>query len=200
MKESFQLKDYKCDVSAPNSTEVASVKNKLSNIGWLGNKYVVISPDSSSSLGLRLQSVNCMVKFCLSHHLDVVITGGYNQKLADWMKANHAVFAGKVYNMCGKTTIMEAVALIYGSYCLITVDSGPMHIGAALEKPTVAIFNAGKKWAWKPKNSIYEISLNLDCAAPCINGIGNCMHEKCNAFKDDYLENKLHMAWREFNL
>ncbi len=47
---------------------------------------------------------------------------------------------GEALNLCGKTNLKELVAAISLSSLLVTNDSGPMHISAALGKPTVSIF------------------------------------------------------------
>ena len=43
-------------------------------------------------------------------------------------------------NMCGKTTMLELGGLIKELDLLVTVDSGPMHMAAAVGTPTVAVF------------------------------------------------------------
>ena len=42
--------------------------------------------------------------------------------------------------LTGKTTVAEAVAIISIADVLITNDTGPAHIGAALGTPTLVIF------------------------------------------------------------
>ena len=43
-------------------------------------------------------------------------------------------------NLAGKTTVRELMALLSVCGFLVTNDSGPMHIAAALGVPTLAIF------------------------------------------------------------
>jgi heptosyltransferase II len=45
-------------------------------------------------------------------------------------------------NLCNKTTIRELMALLSIADGLLTNDSGPMHIGAALNTPLVALFGS----------------------------------------------------------
>jgi len=49
---------------------------------------------------------------------------------------------GRLCNLAGKTTIAEMTALIASSQAMLTNDSGPMHIAAALRVPCVALFGA----------------------------------------------------------
>ena len=47
---------------------------------------------------------------------------------------------GNAVNFCGRTDLKELVALISGSRAVVSNDSGPMHIAAALDIPTIALF------------------------------------------------------------
>ena len=47
-----------------------------------------------------------------------------------------------VRNLAGQTTIAEMTALLASSQAMLTNDSGPMHIAAALHVPCVALFGA----------------------------------------------------------
>jgi heptosyltransferase I len=44
------------------------------------------------------------------------------------------------FNTTGKTSIAEMISLVKGACVVIANDTGPMHIAAALAKPTIAIF------------------------------------------------------------
>ena len=44
------------------------------------------------------------------------------------------------YNLMGKTTLADMVTLIQSASCIVCNDSGPMHLAAAMKKPTVALF------------------------------------------------------------
>lgn len=43
-------------------------------------------------------------------------------------------------NRCGETSLMELAAMTEGASVVVTNDSGPMHIAAALKRPLVAVF------------------------------------------------------------
>jgi lipopolysaccharide heptosyltransferase I len=48
--------------------------------------------------------------------------------------------SGRVENLCGKTSLVELGSLLQEMDLLVTVDSGPMHMAAALGIPVVAVF------------------------------------------------------------
>ena len=51
-------------------------------------------------------------------------------------------FGDKVANVAGKTTLRSFTTILSLCNCLITNDSGPMHVAAALATPLVAIFGS----------------------------------------------------------
>lgn len=53
--------------------------------------------------------------------------------------------------------IRELIALIAGSRIVIANDSGPMHVAAALQRPSVAIFSVTDPVQWRPWQSSHRI-------------------------------------------
>ena len=70
-------------------------------------------------------------------------------------------------NLAGKTTVRELMALLSLSSFLVTNDSGPMHIGAALGVPLVAIFGPTDWRRTSPWSSFAKVvRVEIDCS-PC---------------------------------
>jgi heptosyltransferase-2 len=70
-------------------------------------------------------------------------------------------------NLAGKTTVRDLMALLSRSSFLVTNDSGPMHIGAALGVPLVAIFGPTDWRRTSPWTSLARIvRVEIDCS-PC---------------------------------
>ncbi len=70
-------------------------------------------------------------------------------------------------NLAGKCSLTETAAVIDRGAVLLSGDSGVLHIGVGLDKPTVSLFGPGiaKKWAPKGVRHIV-INKNLQCS-PC---------------------------------
>lgn len=71
-------------------------------------------------------------------HHPVVLLGG-----KDVSKEGEEIAASipnRVYNACGKLTLYQSASLIKESACLLTSDTGLMHIGAALKKPVAVMW------------------------------------------------------------
>jgi len=84
-------------------------------------------------------------------------------------------------NLAGKTSLVELTRLIKHLDFFITGDSGPMHLAAAFQIPTISIFGptkADETSQWMNKKS-FIVQTNLDCQ-PCMKrscplGHNNCM-------------------------
>ena len=120
----------------------------------------------------------------LASQYDIVIFGGsgetdiaadIEQGLIDSRITNYQ-------NLAGKTTITELINQMSNLDLFITGDSGPMHVAAAFQVPTVAIFGPTKDdetSQWMNEKSII-VKKNLDCQ-PCMKrtcplGHHNCMN------------------------
>lgn len=77
----------------------------------------------------------------------IIFTGAekdkdYNSSIISLMKNN-------AFNMAG-TSLSEFVSLVNAANLMISVDTGAMHVSAALNKPTISLFGAGSPEIWKP--------------------------------------------------
>lgn len=68
-----------------------------------------------------------------------------------------SLIGGSARNLCGQTTLIDLVGLIRALDLLVTVDSGPMHIAAAVETPTVAIFGPTDPVRTGPYGNIHRV-------------------------------------------
>lgn len=92
---------------------------------------------------------------------------------ADIRTAEEVIAAskGKVIDLCNKTSVKELVALIAGSRAMVSNDSGPMHIGAALGIPLIALFGPTDPertgpYSWQENRNFRVLRAGLSCS-PC---------------------------------
>jgi len=107
----------------------------------------------------------------LSANYDIIIFGGPDEvKIAKDIEMKLQEEGVKNYkNLAGKTSIPQLCEAIGGVDLFITGDSGPMHIAAAYQVPTVALFGPTKhketsQWM-NPKSAI--VRKEMECA-PCM--------------------------------
>ena len=90
-----------------------------------------------------------------------------------------------IIDLCGKLDLQQLVFAISKIDAVITNDSGPMHIAAALEKPQIAIFGAThSKLGFAPmnKNAIL-LSANLPCQPCSLHGGKECPKRHFNCMR-----------------
>ena len=117
-----------------------------------------------------------------SNKYDIIIFGGPNEvEMSKEIEDNLIQLGVKNYtNLAGKTNIEELCANIGACSLFITNDSGPMHVAAAYQVPTVAIFGPTKhketsQWM-NEKGKI--VRHDIECA-PCMKRECPLKHHEC---------------------
>lgn len=107
-------------------------------IAGLPEKYVVVACGAQHEtkripLG-DLQALLSMIK------VDVVLVGDNFDKhrMKDW----GIKYGERVHNLCGKTTLGQLASVISEAKCVITPDTGAMHIAAAYKRPVIVVWGA----------------------------------------------------------
>jgi heptosyltransferase II len=118
----------------------------------------------------------------LSDRYDIVIFGGLDEVdiAMDIEKLLLEKSVKNYQNLAGKTTIPKLINHISHLDLFITGDSGPMHVAAAFEVPTVAIFGPTKDdetSQWMNEKSLI-VKKNLECQ-PCMKRICPLRHHNC---------------------
>ena len=125
----------------------------------------------------------------LSMHYEIIIFGGPDEIdiASDIEKLLIAKGVTNYKNLAGNTTIQELISRISGLDLFITGDSGPMHIAASFQIPTVAIFGPTKDEEtsqWAVDKSVI-VKKHLDCQ-PCMKRTCPLKHHNCmNLIKSD---------------
>ena len=150
------------------------------------NKLLGINPGASFGSAKRWYPKEFAdVASDLSSQYDIIIFGGPGEKDIANDIENYLIEKGvdNYQNLAAKTTIKELITQISYLDLFITSDSGPMHLAAALQVPTVAIFGPtrdNETSQWMNEKSII-VKKNLECQ-PCMKrtcplGHHNCMKQ-----------------------
>ena len=180
-----QVEKYNDFVNDSLNTNFPAGKLTLSTINHQPstNKAVGLNPGASYGSAKRWYPQEfAKVARELSSEYDIVIFGSpgevdvasdIEKKLIDYGVTNYK-------NIAGETNIPELIDYISSLDLFITGDSGPMHIAASFQVPTVAIFGPtkdGETSQWKNEESII-VKSNLDCQ-PCMKRTCPLQHHDC---------------------
>lgn len=112
----------------------------------------------------------------------VLIGGGEDSILGQKFLNESQNRLGAVSNLLGKTTLPELQAICGEVDLLVSNDTGPLHVGAALGTPTVGIFTCTRtaRTGAYARNAA-SVSTKVDCAGSLQK---TCNHTKCFAELD----------------
>ncbi len=145
---------------------------KETTISAVTSPYIVINPNASKMAYERRLPAEYFVKLIDALSADgkfeIILTGSSEE--INYVSAIHDKLRSKVNitNLAGKLSVNELFSLIAGTECLITNDSGPLHIATALNKPVVAFFGPESPVRYgplSPQKLVFYRS--LECS-PCM--------------------------------
>ena len=140
--------------------------------------YIVFCPDAEFGPAKKWPTEKWIdLANILQRSYQVVFVGvhAFKTSLADKMKDDNYI------NLIGKTSLEEATIILSQSICVVSNDSGLMHVAAALEKPVVGIYGSSSPEYTPPLTTsdkraiIYQ---NLSCS-PCFKRVCPLDHLNC---------------------
>ena len=114
-----------------------------------------------------------VIRYLVNQQKDVVITGGMSRieqsHLAEIMgelpPPTEDSQTGRVVDLSGKMDLLTLAAIIARARIVLTVDSAPVHMAAALKIPQVALYGPTNPFHWRPRDSVALI-LQGDSGTP----------------------------------
>jgi heptosyltransferase-2 len=70
-------------------------------------------------------------------------------------------------NLCGRTDLLQLVALLAGAALVVSNDSGAMHLAAALGRPQIALFGSTNPAWTAPRNPRARVLYRGEPCSPC---------------------------------
>jgi heptosyltransferase-2 len=154
----------------PGNSEVAALirRHRLSPTGW-----IALGPGATYGPAKRwpLPYWKLVIQKLLNNRSeDLLVLGG--QEEADYLKPlvkdfKNGAFGKRVHLMAGETSVSGLAALLSKCKLLITNDTGPMHVAAAVGTPTVALFGSTSPAWTRPFGLGHEVLYHQTECSPC---------------------------------
>lgn len=147
---------------------------------WVGENQVLvgINPSASPRWATKKWSPENFAKVCdalASEEIRTVLVG--SRADAETGAEILRLTKSKPINLIGRTSLTELAALMKRFKCLVTSDSAPMHIAAAMKTPFVALFGPTDPLRHLPPTKDYiVVAKDLRCA-PCYKPV--CSDTRC---------------------
>ena len=111
------------------------------------------------------------------NHFHTITLGGEND-----MKIGAMIYKNthqETQDLTGKTTVKEAIQLIAGATCVVTNDSGLMHVAAALSRPLIALFGSSSPEYTPPLSDKAKVLTRALPCSPCFKRVCPLGHTNC---------------------
>ena len=165
---------------SPGKEEKESI-DKFLNKEWVAGRQLLFGFNISASH--RWQTKRWPIEkyaklgdiICKRHNARILITGTKDDlELSNKFKK---LSKTKPIVACGKTQLLELAALIGRCKVLVTSDSAPMHIAAAMHVPFVAIFGPTDPKRHMPANDNCAVIYKKLSCSPCYKPV--CSSNRC---------------------
>ena len=110
----------------------------------------------------------------------VVISAAPDKRELDMVDKILALVRRQPINLAGRLSLKELAALAANAACFVGVDSVPMHIAAAMQTPTVALFGPSNELVWGPWQVKHRVLRLPYSCRPCgLDGCGGSKISEC---------------------
>ncbi|RCN56174.1 LPS biosynthesis glycosyltransferase [Acidiferrobacter thiooxydans] len=113
--------------------------------------YVIVHPGSRNPQRRLAPAFFAQAVAWLASKARVVLTGGREERDRN---AHIAQNTTRAINAAGMTSLVDLGVLIARARCIVTNDSGPAHLAAALGTPSLVAVSASDPARWAPKNTL----------------------------------------------
>lgn len=126
----------------------------LRNAG-IGSRFVIFHPGSAREEKLWDPARWAQVIDEVGRNKDVglVLTSGASRLEEEHVASIKQRTRQRVVDLSSKTDLLTLAALIEQARLLVTVDSAPMHLAAAIHTPQVVLFGPTNPFHWRPRGS-----------------------------------------------
>ena len=154
----------------------SEVADKLAAVGGGSSRYLVVNPNASDLMVERRwpaeRFAGLIDGLVARYDMPVILIGApLDRPHVDRVVERIRDGRGRVLNLAGDLSLGGLLALLEGAACVITNDTGPMHMAWALGAPTVCLFGPvdPHHYAWEGRG--VEVLYRRVYCSPCVHEV-----------------------------
>jgi heptosyltransferase-3 len=169
-------------VLVPGEKAEAIVRNRMAAEGLSPGSFVIVhAPSNWTFKCLPPERTARLIEQLVKDGECVVLTAAPVESDLALVRAIRKACGADTVDFSGQLSMKELAALIGQAKLVITVDSAPSHIAAAMQTPVVAIFGPSNEHVWGPWRALHRVvRSNTHPCQPCNNaGCGDSRVSDC---------------------
>lgn len=150
LERNRQFASFLCKKELPLQMKFDLSKINHYAVEGLPEKFIVVFPGSRSEHRIWPAKYFAAVSsfFQENYHTTVVVCGA--EADAKYATDFINIYAGDCINLIGKTSLLQLLYILSKAYCLISVDTGSIHLAASVGCTTFGIFNGSQYGRFSP--------------------------------------------------
>lgn len=148
-----------------NEREIAETVGRY-ELDASSKPLIVLAPGASrwSTKKWPIEHFAQLSRMLVGEYYVCVMGGDQEFALGQVISAEHPQ---EITNLCGKSSISEAVDVIAAAECVVANDSGLLHVAAAVRTPVVGIYGSTSPGAYPPLSDSRAICWRNTLCSPC---------------------------------
>lgn len=134
--------------------------------------YVALAPSAAHALK-RWPISHWQRLIAKNPHLTFVCLGGPEDTFIEELVG---ASPGNVYNLAGQMSLLESAVVVAKARCLVTNDTGLLHVAEQLGKPAIALMGPAP-FGFPSRKSTDILELDLNCKPCSKHGQGPCVNK-----------------------
>jgi len=162
------------ELTAPRVDDADRIGLRRRLDGWWreGEPYVVVNPNASALCLERRwpaeRFTSLVEALATGGHRIALVGSGAERGYVSGVAAHLVVDGGRVANAAGRLSLGELLALLDESACVVSNDSGPMHMAVTLGRPTVGLFGPCSPAQFGIEGGRVAVAYHAVPCSPCV--------------------------------
>jgi predicted lipopolysaccharide heptosyltransferase III len=153
--EPLGIQKVSCELRLELPEAAREKADQLRREAGIGSCFVIFHPGSAREEKLwdPMRWAQVIDEAGRNNDIDLVLTSGASRLEAEHVARIKQRTRQRIFDLSTKTDLLTLAALIGQARLVVTVDSAPMHLAAAMRTPQVDLFGPTNPFHWRPRGS-----------------------------------------------